>query len=79
MFNCTVVFSCDICGYGIKYFARRKTDTPSHAWARYVFKEKGWRVVYGKYDVCDECISYYGLKKIRNILYQRKKDDEKLS
>lgn len=71
MFSCTTKFSCDICGTG--YFSQRSrmTDCMSRDRFREVHKKEGWRVVYGKWDVCSKCVQHYGIRYIRKMLKER--------
>ena len=71
MFKCTTEFACDICGTKIRSSGTRMTDCSSKHWFRYVFGEKGWKTIYGKYDVCPECVQRCGMKYIRKILKER--------
>lgn len=71
MFNCETSFYCDICGKGTGIKSDKMPNCPSHLRYQHLYKERGWKVVYGKYDVCKDCILHYGIKEIRRILKER--------
>lgn len=71
MFYCETHFYCDICGKGFKTSGKRMADCSSKAQFRFIQKKEGWRTVYGKYDVCKDCMQHYGTKEIRRMLKNR--------
>lgn len=77
MFYCKTVFCCDICGDGRVTQGARMSDCASKDFNRYMRKKEGWKVFYGKYDVCKKCIDHYGLREVRTMM--RKKRDDKES
>ena len=52
MFSCTTRFNCDICGTGYISTCERMSDCISKDRFRYMHRSKGWKTVYGKYDIC---------------------------
>lgn len=66
MFRCETSFSCDKCGKGYTSSKTRMTDCTSKAWYEKLTKEKGWKVLYKKYHICNECVEHYGVKYLRN-------------
>lgn len=66
MFSCTTEFYCDICGRGFRSQGNRMSDCTSKDWFRVLHRKDGWKTVYGKYDVCSDCVKRYGMKYIRN-------------
>ena len=37
----------------------------SKAWFEIIVKDIGWKVIYGKYHICKDCIEHYGMKYLR--------------
>ena len=74
MFSCKTQLSCDICGRTKSSEGARMSDCFSRQWHRMLAKEKGWRVFYGKYEVCGYCIKLYDEKYIREVLKEREKN-----
>ena len=75
MFSCETKFSCDFCGITYTSKASNMTDCFSKDAWRTVKRKQGWKIVYGNYDICQNCVAYYGLKDIREILTERKSDE----
>lgn len=74
MFSCTTEISCDMCGAGYISQGNRMSDCISRDCFRYFRKKDGWKVVYGKYDICDKCIQHYGMKYIRSKFKEREQE-----
>lgn len=71
MFRCTTRFNCDICGTGYISTCERMSDCIGKERFRYIYRSKGWKTVYGKYDICPDCVKHYGMKYIRNKFKER--------
>lgn len=74
MFSCTIEFICDICGKGFKSHGERISDCISKCRFRKKLREDGWRTVFGKYDVCYDCITNFGIKSIRNKIKESEQE-----
>ena len=74
MFTCTTIFSCDICGTRYESHKSRITDCTNKAYFRRFTKDKGWKTISGKWDVCPNCIQRYGMKYLRNSLKEREQE-----
>lgn len=75
MFNCRTEFSCDICGHMYSSENHKMTHCISKEWYRHMLHEKGWKTIYGAYDVCRECVEHYGLKHVRKMLIEKAKKE----
>lgn len=71
MFSCTTEFICDVCGTGFRSQSNRMSECMSKAWFRMLYGKEGWKTVYGKYDICPNCVKHYGMKYIRNKFRER--------
>lgn len=67
MFECKTYLSCDICGYSYSSTGRTKDRAANRDSFRRSLKENGWKTIYGKYDVCKDCVEHYGIKECRRI------------
>lgn len=76
MFKCKTEFSCDICGCTHSTTKGKMTDCTSKQWFRTLLHQKGWKTIYGSYDVCRKCVEHYGIKHIRKMLIQKSKESE---
>lgn len=65
MFNCSTEFTCDMCGTSLHSHGKRMSECMNKAWFRKLYRERGWRTVYSKYDICPDCVKHYGMKYIR--------------
>lgn len=73
MFNCRTELSCDFCGKTYSSEGSRMSDCTSKLWFRKILCEKGWKTMFGAYDVCPDCVAHYGLKHIRKMLIEEAK------
>lgn len=71
MFKCETNITCDVCGIGYRSTGKRMSDCISRDNWRYYKAKEGWKVIYGKYDVCRKCIERYGIKEIRRNFKQK--------
>lgn len=76
MFKCCTELSCDICGCTHRSENSKMTNCTSKGWYRYLLHQKGWKTIYGSYDVCQKCVEHYGIKYIRKMLIQKAKRSE---
>lgn len=65
MFLCTTELRCDNCGTGYSSEGARMSCCTSKAWFEIIVKDIGWKVIYGKYHICKDCIEHYGMKYLR--------------
>lgn len=41
-----------------------------------LYSKEGWKTVYGKYDICPNCVKRYGMKYIRNKFRERENNGD---
>lgn len=71
MFHCTTKLNCDICRQGFETYGTRMSDCISKQRFRNLQRKNGWKTIYGKYDICPDCLKHYGIKLIRNKIKER--------
>lgn len=64
-FMCTTELMCDQCTHTFTTSGERMSDCASKLHFEISLKRKGWKVLYGKYHVCKDCIEHYGIKYLR--------------
>ena len=64
-FKCTTKLICDQCDCAVVTTGERMSDCSSKLLFEYALKQRGWKVLFGKFHVCKECIEHYGLKYLR--------------
>lgn len=74
MFVCTTELICDICGDYFISKGEKMADCISKQRFRDYQHKKGWKTVYGKYDVCPDCVRHYGMKYIRKVFKECESD-----
>ena len=74
MFLCETSIHCDICGREYNSVGKRMSDCICKARFRSYQKKAGWITIYGKYDVCKNCLLHYGKKEIYRMMKEREND-----
>ena len=65
-FSCTTSLNCDICNNALVTNGKRMNDCASKLFfEKCICKQRGWKVFYGKFHVCEICAEIYGVKYLR--------------